>query len=88
MRKMHKKGLNISAVITGIVLLIVAIIVSFLIVGNTAGDITNAADNISGSGLPLASLFSSSGVVLLVFMAGLLIALITISLSLGKLTKQ
>ena len=76
---------NVKGVIIGVVLLIVTIIVTFLIVGNTAPDITAAADNISGSGLPLANLFASNGVVLLVFMAGLLISIIIISLSLTKM---
>lgn len=75
---------NVKGVVTGVVLLIVTIIVSFLIVGSTAGDLTTATDNISGSGLPLASLFASNGVVLLVFMAGLLIAIVTIALSFAK----
>lgn len=77
-------AVDIKNIITGVVILIVTIIVSFLLVGNTAGDLTDAADNISGSGLPLASLFSSSGVVLLVFMAGLLITLVVVSLSFAK----
>ncbi len=64
---------NVKSIIVGVIGLIITFIVTFLIVGNTAGDITSAADNISGSGLPLASLFSSNGEVLLVFMAGLLI---------------
>lgn len=74
-------AVNVKLLVTGVVALIVAIIVSFLIVGGTSASLIAAADNISGSGLPLASLFSSTGVVLLVFMAGLLIAIITISLS-------
>ena len=75
---------NVKGIVTGLVLVIVTIIVSFLLVGNTAGEITTAAGNISGSGLPLASLFSSNGVVLLVFMAGVMIAIITIALKMGK----
>lgn len=80
-----KKGaVNVTGIVTGVVSLIVAIIVVFLIVGNTAGDITDASSNISGSGLPLASLFSSSGVVLLIFMAGILLAIIGISMKLHR----
>ena len=74
-------AVNVKLLVIGVVSLIVSIIVSFLIVGGSAGALKTAADNLSGSGLPLASLFSSSGVVMLVFMAGLLIAIITISLS-------
>ncbi len=70
---------DVTKIIVGIVGLIVTFIVSFLLVGNTAGDLTAAADNISGSGLPLASLFSSNGIVLLIFMAGLLVSLVSIA---------
>ena len=69
--------------ITGLILLIVGIIVIFQIVGQTATDLTSASDNISTSGLPLASLFASNGVVLLVFMAGILISIIAVSLRAG-----
>ena len=55
-------GINVKGIVVGVVLLIVTFIITFLIVGNTAGTLTDAADNISGSGLPLASLFSSTGV--------------------------
>ena len=77
-------GVNVKLLVTNVILLIVAIIVIFTIVGSTSADLTDAADNISGSGLPLASLFSSSGVVLLIFMAGILLAVIIIYLSLIK----
>ena len=81
MKQLNKKGaLDINNIIISVVGLIILIIITFLIVGTTSGDITTAADNISASGLPLASLFSSNGVVLLVFMAGLLLVLIGVSL--------
>ena len=80
-----KKGnVNVATIVTSVVLLIVAIVVIFNIVGGTASTLKTSADNISGSGLPLASLFSSSGVVLLIFMAGILLAVIVMSLSLTK----
>ena len=77
-------AIDIKNIIVSVVMLIVAIIVVFLIVGNTNADIVEAADNISNSSLPLASLFGSSGVVLLVFMSGLMITLVVLSLSLTK----
>lgn len=70
---------DITKIVVGVVGLIVTFIVTFLLVGNTAPDLTTAADNISGSGLPLASLFSSNGIVLLIFMAGLLISLVSLA---------
>lgn len=69
-----------DGMITKLVMLIVGIVVIFYIVGGTAGTLTTAAGNISSSGLPLAGLFSSSGVVLLVFMAGILIAIISLAM--------
>lgn len=81
----RKGNINVKGVVVGVVLLIVTFIITFLIVGNTAGDLTDAADNISGSGLPLASLFDSSGVVLLVFMAGLLVTLVIMAFSFSKM---
>lgn len=83
--KLTKKGaISVQNIVVGVVLLIVTFIITFLIVGNTAGTLTDAADNISGSGLPLAGLFSSSGVVLLVFMAGLLVTLVVLAFSFNK----
>lgn len=75
---------DVTKIVIGVVGLIVTFIVTFLLVGNTAGDITAAADNISGSGLPLASLFSSNGIVLLIFMAGLLISLASLAFGFAK----
>lgn len=76
-----KKKANISMmnIVTGLVMVIVAIIVIFQIVGNSAGDLSTAAGNISGSGLPMASMFSSNGVVMMCFMAALLIGIISLS---------
>lgn len=75
---------DVTKIVIGVVGLIVTFIVTFLLVGNTAADITTAADNISGSGLPLASLFGSNGIVLLIFMAGLLISLASIAFGFAK----
>ncbi len=81
----NKKGnVNITALITAVILIIVAIVVIFFLVGSTAPTLTEAADNISGSGLPLASLFASGGIVLLIFMAGVLITVIVLSLKMAK----
>lgn len=75
---------NVKTLVSGVVTLIVGIIIIFLIVGNTSADLTTASGNISGSGLPLASLFASNGVVLLIFMAGILITIVGMALKGGK----
>lgn len=67
---------DIKTKVTGLVTLIVGIIVIFNLLGGTSADLTTAATNVSGSGLPLAGLFGSSGVILLVFMAGILLTII------------
>ena len=83
--KLTKKGnVNIEGLVVGVVLVIVAIIVIFNLVGASSSSLTTAATNISSSGLPLASLFAANGIVLLIFMAGILIAVISIALKMHK----
>jgi len=72
--------MDVEKIVTSVVLLIVGIVVIFYLVGNTAGTLITASGNISGSGLPLAGLFSSTGIVLLIFMAGILLTIITLAL--------
>lgn len=74
--------MNLAHKVETTILAIVGVIVIFLLVGNTASSMTDAADNLSGSGLPLASLFSSNGVVLMIFMVGIIVAVI--AMVLGK----
>ena len=54
--EIHSRGnlnmVDISKLVEGVVLGIVGIVVVFLLVGNLAPTITDASDNISGSGLP------------------------------------
>lgn len=76
---------DVAKLTTGVVLVIVAIIVIFQLVGNTATDITNAANNISSSGLPLAGLFASDGVVPLIYMVGILLAIVGVTFGLAAI---
>lgn len=70
MAKISDKTLNV----------ILAIVLTFLIVGNLAGTVILASQNISGltnasgtpTALPLAGLFGTTGIVLLIFMIGVL----------------
>ena len=73
----HKKGQG-ALDIGLLIFLIVGTVIAFNVLGNTSGDLTSAADNVSNSGLPLASLFSSNGVILLAFMGGLVISLVRV----------
>lgn len=76
---------NVKAIVSGLVLGIVGIVIIFYLVGNLSPTITTAATNISDSGLPLASLFSSSGVVMIVFMAAILLAVIGLAMGFAKM---
>lgn len=68
--------MNVEKMVTSLVLVIVGIVVIFYIVGALAPTLTDAASNISGSGLPLAGLFNSNGVVILLFMVGIFLAIL------------
>ena len=68
--------MNVEKTVTSLVLVIVGIVVVFYIVGALAPTLTDAATNISLSGLPLAGLFGSSGVVILLFMVGVFLAIL------------
>lgn len=76
---------NIKAVAGGLVIAIISIIIIMQIVGNTANDVVAGAGNVSSSGLPLASLFSSNGVVMLAYVAGILIAIVGLAFAVGKM---
>lgn len=75
--------MNIKGMVTAVILTIIGIIIVFQIVGSTSTDLTLASGNISSSGLPLANLFAANGVVLLVFMAGILLAIIGVAMKMG-----
>lgn len=75
---------KITNLVTGIVFIIVGFIVVFYIVGNMSSTLTTASTNITNSGLPLASLFSSSGVLLLILMVAVFIALMLLAFKLFK----
>ena len=47
---------------------IIGFILVFFVVGALAATLISSANNISGSGLPLASLFASGGALLVIFM--------------------
>lgn len=68
-------------IIIGIFIVIITIVIIFNAVGASSGSMIDAADNISGSSLPLSNLFSSGGAVMIVFMVALLLVLIGVGLS-------
>lgn len=82
----NKKGLmnQVLNIILSIVLVIVGFIVVFYIVGNLSPTLTTAAGNISNSGLPLAGLFTASGILMILFMIFVFLALLLLLFALVK----
>lgn len=70
--------MDMEKLVYGVIMGIVAVIVIFLLIGNTSGELADASENISGTGFPLANLFGSNGVVMMLFMVGILLAVIGI----------
>jgi predicted membrane protein len=75
---------DVKGLVVSIILVIVGFVTVFYLVGGTAGTIVTASQNISGSGLPLASLFSSSGVLLIIFMIAIFVALLLMAFKMWK----
>lgn len=75
---------DITKIAVGIIGVIISIIIIFQLVAGTANDLQGAAGNISSSGLPLAGLFSGNGIIMLVFMAGILISVVYMALKMHK----
>lgn len=57
----------------------IGIIVVFFVLAGLATTIIASANNISASGLPLATLFGASGVLLILFMIGVFVKLVKLS---------
>ena len=74
---------NMKALLTGTVLGIIGIIVVLQLFAGTAGDLVGAGNNVSATGLPGASLFSGTGVLMLIIVFMVLIAVISLALKLG-----
>jgi len=75
---------NMKGVAVGVITSIIAIILVMQIFGNTAGEIIAGANNVTyrgnDSALPLTGVFSSSGVIMLIIVAGILLLVIGMAL--------
>lgn len=71
--------MDIQKIVTGLVFAIVGFILVFAILGGTASILQNSTTDVATSGLPLANLFASNGVVILVFMSAILIGLVVMA---------
>ena len=83
---MNKKGLlgNVQGIAFGIVGAILGLVIVFYLVGGLAPTLVVASGNISNSGLPLANLFASNGILLLIFMVVLLVGMIIMAIKMVK----
>jgi len=84
---MSKIGVNL---IRGVLLTIILVVILFTMLNDTAADVNEAAGNLSASGgvaddtYPLMSFFEKKGVLLLAFIAGIIILLVSAFMKSGK----
>lgn len=76
--------MDIEKLVYGVVIGIVGIVVIFYLVGSLAPTLVTASDNISNSGLPLAGLFSSGGIVMIIIVVGILLTIIGLAFRLKQ----
>lgn len=74
-----KKG-QISARVTSAVEAIILIVVLFLLFADLVPEAQSAGDSLNSSGVPLGTLFTGSGVVILLIMVGLLLTVLKVVL--------
>lgn len=65
-----------TAMLNSAILGIVLLVVLFKLYAQLVPEAQDAGDNLSGSGVPLGSIFSGSGIVFLVIMSALLIVVV------------
>ncbi len=73
----NKRG-QISARVTSAVEAIILIVVLFLLFADLVPEVQSAGDSLNASGVPLGSLFSGTGVVIVLIMVGLLLTVLKV----------
>ncbi len=73
----NKRG-QISARVTGAVEAIILIVVLFLLFADLVPEAQSAGNELNASGVPLGTLFTGSGVVILLIMVGLLLTVLKV----------
>jgi len=79
MRKFNKKG-QISGKVTEAVTAIILVVVLFLMFAELVPEAQTAGNTLNASGVPLGSLFTGSGVMILLIMVGLLLTILSVVL--------
>lgn len=75
MRKLNKKG-QIAGQVTSAVTSIILVVVLFLMFAELVPEAQTAGNTLNASGAPLGSLFTGSGVMILLIMVGLLLTVL------------
>lgn len=75
----NKKG-QISSRVTSAVEAIILIVVLFLLFADLVPEAQSAGNSLNASGVPLGTLFTGSGVVILLVMVGLLLTVLSVVL--------
>lgn len=79
MKFMNKKA-QISSRVTSAVEAIILIVVLFLLFADLVPEAQSAGNELNASGVPLGTLFTGSGVVILLVMVGLLLTVLSVVL--------
>jgi len=75
---------NVKGLAIGAIMGIIGIIVVMQLFAAVAPDLQAAGNNLSATSLPLAGLFSSTGIVMLIVVVGILVTVIGLSLKAGR----
>jgi len=79
-----KKGFNIGGLVNTAITAIIGITVLLLLYANLVPTAQTAGQNLTDSGLPLGSLFGSSGLIFILVMVGLLLLAVKMFVPSGK----
>lgn len=83
MRKINKKG-QIASKVTEGVTAIILVVVLFLMFAELVPEAQTAGNTLNSSGVPLGTLFTSNGVMILLIMVGLLLTVLKVVLPSSK----
>ncbi len=83
MRKLNKKG-QIAGKVTESITAIILVVVLFLMFAELVPEAQTAGNTLNASGVPLGSLFTGSGVMILLIMVGLLLTVLAVVLPKSK----
>ncbi len=83
MRKLNKKG-QIGSKVTEAVTAIILVVVLFLMFAELVPEAQTAGNTLNKSGVPLGTLFTGNGVMILLIMVGLLLTILKVVLPSSK----